>query len=64
MFHENKAFRKILRKHSDDPNWFLERYPVYKNSSIKARSYLAEVMEHCQSHFKENLVDFTFITFK
>ena len=64
VFHENETFQKILKNHADNPIWFLERYEAYLRSEIMAKRWLAHVMEDYETEFKENLVDFTFITFR
>jgi len=62
VFHEAKAVRRDLENKS--PSRLLRQYDAFKRSNITAQKWLARVMEDYRSWFEEDLVDFTFITFK
>jgi hypothetical protein len=64
VFHENVAMREVLGNTSNNPQQLLERHNTYLQSSIRARYWLAKVMEDYWVHFEKNLVNFTFVTFK
>jgi hypothetical protein len=62
VFHENKDVRQNIRNSS--PRQLLRRYDALQRSPIVAQKWLAKVMEGYWSFFEQDLVDFTFITFK
>jgi len=62
VFHENEQVRRDLINSS--PSQLLKRYGALKRSNITAYKWLARVMGNYWSCFEEDLVDFTFITFK
>lgn len=64
VFHENESMRNTIKNASSDPIKLLERYNTYLESSIRAKYWLAQVMKDFWAHFENNLVDFTFVSFK
>ncbi|MCA9025030.1 MAG: hypothetical protein KDA86_07440 [Planctomycetaceae bacterium] len=62
VLHKNSDFRKTISRHVNDPNWFFRRREAMAESTIWARSFLAEVMQDYEAHFKSGRVRFNLNT--
>ena len=56
VYHENVAMHQCLRKHIDDPMYFLRRRGAFSRSNIRAERWLSEVMYDYASYFEQGLV--------
>ena len=59
VYHINSEVRSLLHKHTSDPSHFLRHHAAYKRSKIRAKYWLAEVIDHYRSHFAQNRVRIT-----
>ena len=60
VYHQNKAIRKYLKRHINDPQYFLKRRDQYITNNITAKRWFAQVIDDYRPYFQRKRVNFVF----